>query len=256
MKYFIVADVHGFYNEMIAALEAKGFDANNPDHMLISLGDVFDRGKQPIEVMKFLNDLHKKGKAILVRGNHEDLMQHMLLNYPQGHDESNGTINTAKALAADKLGVKFISNGWIRSDWGHIARKAMTQEDYDYYTHNTVDYFETEHYIFVHGWLPVSDEAEWDAECHRYKVIDGWRDADQKTWSDARWVNGCEASLQGAFVEGKTMVCGHIHASMWHEFCDNKKAFTVFTPYIGDQVIACDACTAYSGFVNCVVLED
>lgn len=245
---------------MIAALNAKGFDAENPDHMLISLGDAFDRGKQPIEVMKFMNDLHKKGKAILVRGNHEDLMSDMLRDYPHAHDEHNGTLNTAKALAADKMGVKYVSSGWVAADWRHIANKAMRQEDYDYYNRNTVDYFETEHYVFVHGWIPTVDFTEWDDDKHHYvyrcKVAKNWREADESVWRNARWTDGCEATIQNAFVEGKTIVCGHIHSAKWHEVCGKQKAFSVFTPYMGDQVIACDACTAYSGFVNCVVLED
>ena len=31
-KYFIVADVHGFYDEMIDALNEAGFDKNNENH--------------------------------------------------------------------------------------------------------------------------------------------------------------------------------------------------------------------------------
>ena len=29
-----------------------------------------------------------------------------------------------------------------------------------------------------------------------------------------------------------------------------------FSPFIDDGIIALDACTAYSGFVNCVVIDD
>ena len=52
-KYFVVSDVHGFYDEMIKALNEAGWDKNNPNHYIISCGDVFDRGTQPKEVMKF-----------------------------------------------------------------------------------------------------------------------------------------------------------------------------------------------------------
>ena len=40
MRYFVVTDVHGFYDEMIEALDIAGFDPNNENHWLISLGDV------------------------------------------------------------------------------------------------------------------------------------------------------------------------------------------------------------------------
>ena len=32
-EYFVLSDIHSFYNEMITALDKKGFDINNKDHM-------------------------------------------------------------------------------------------------------------------------------------------------------------------------------------------------------------------------------
>ena len=32
-KLFVVADVHSFYEEMLAALKDKGFDRDDPDHI-------------------------------------------------------------------------------------------------------------------------------------------------------------------------------------------------------------------------------
>lgn len=46
MKYFIVSDVHSFYDEMMTALNESGFDKTNPDHIFVSLGDLLDRGDQ------------------------------------------------------------------------------------------------------------------------------------------------------------------------------------------------------------------
>ena len=43
-KFFVVADVHSFYDEMKQELDTAGFDINNPDHILVSCGDVLDRG--------------------------------------------------------------------------------------------------------------------------------------------------------------------------------------------------------------------
>lgn len=39
-KFFVVSDVHGFYDEMIEALNKAGFDKNNKDHVFISCGDL------------------------------------------------------------------------------------------------------------------------------------------------------------------------------------------------------------------------
>ena len=46
-KFFVISDVHGFYNEMREALDEAGFDPNNENHLLISCGDNWDRGPQP-----------------------------------------------------------------------------------------------------------------------------------------------------------------------------------------------------------------
>jgi hypothetical protein len=48
-KYFIVADVHGYFDILNQSLKEAGFDENNPEHFFVSLGDLLDRGKQPRE---------------------------------------------------------------------------------------------------------------------------------------------------------------------------------------------------------------
>ena len=44
-KFFVVSDIHGFYDIFIDALDKAGFDKNNEEHYLICCGDYFDRGK-------------------------------------------------------------------------------------------------------------------------------------------------------------------------------------------------------------------
>ena len=39
MKYYVVADVHGFYTELITALTEKGFFEDKGPHKLIVCGD-------------------------------------------------------------------------------------------------------------------------------------------------------------------------------------------------------------------------
>ena len=66
--------------------------------------------------------------------------------------------------------------------------------------------------------------------------------------------------LKGIIESGKTIVCGHWHCSFGHaryehdgsEFESNAN----FTPYRANGIIALDACTALSGKVNCIVIED
>lgn len=47
-KYFISSDIHSFYDEWINSLNDSGFDINNPSHIVIIVGDLFDRGQQAI----------------------------------------------------------------------------------------------------------------------------------------------------------------------------------------------------------------
>ena len=56
-EYFVVADVHSFYDEMMAALTNEGFDVNNPDHIVINCGDMMDRGPKSREMLDFFYNL-------------------------------------------------------------------------------------------------------------------------------------------------------------------------------------------------------
>ena len=69
-KMFIISDVHGYYDEMIKALEEAGYDENNSEHKLICLGDLTDRGAQSLAVYEYLKRLSDEDKAIVLPGNH------------------------------------------------------------------------------------------------------------------------------------------------------------------------------------------
>ena len=78
MKYFVFSDVHGYYSLLMDELKEKGFDENNDEHMLISLGDNFDRGLENYQMYEFLVKMKNLNKIILVKGNHEDLFLQLL----------------------------------------------------------------------------------------------------------------------------------------------------------------------------------
>ena len=42
--FFVVSDVHSFYDEMMIALKEKKFNINNDNHIFVSCGDLLDRG--------------------------------------------------------------------------------------------------------------------------------------------------------------------------------------------------------------------
>lgn len=73
MRYFVTADIHGYFDEFIKALNEKGFDPHNSNHRLIICGDLLDRGRQPAQIIDYV--LKNRDSIIVIRGNHEDLMQ-------------------------------------------------------------------------------------------------------------------------------------------------------------------------------------
>ena len=240
MKYFVSSDIHGFYDEWMKTLKDKGFDINNPNHKIIICGDALDRGRQPKQIIDFI--LSNKDKVIIVRGNHEDLMEEMILrNNSTSMDLSNGTAYTIVDLYPEWQISEF--------DLSKIARETRLQEMLDF----CVDYFETDHYIFVHGWIPIIENY--------YLYDENWRTARKERWQQARWTNPVEMYKYEIYEPNKIIVCGHWHCSaLWHEqYPEQYEAFgemSNFEPFITDKMIALDACTAYSKKVNVVVLND
>ena len=64
MKY-VMSDIHGCKEEYLALLEKIQF--SEQDHLYI-LGDVVDRGPEPIEI---LQDIMKRDNVTLLLGNHD-----------------------------------------------------------------------------------------------------------------------------------------------------------------------------------------
>jgi hypothetical protein len=252
-KLFVVSDVHGFYDEMKIALGDAGFDPNNEEHWLISCGDNFDRGPDPVGVMTYLQKLPRK---ILVKGNHESLFRDLCdRGYPGSHDYSNGTFDTVCDLGNAGLGNSF--------DECCLVAYNRTKNFID----SMVNYFETKNYIFVHGWVPVICKDGLPMYHRRNRMFEfnpEWRTAHYSEWEQARWLNGMDMARNGFIEPGKTVVCGHWHCSYGHminslktdnwisEFDED----AIWDPYYGDGIIAIDRCTAHTGEVNVLVLED
>lgn len=243
MKYYICSDVHGFFDILKEALDNAGFDKNNPGHIFVSLGDLLDRGKQPRECLQFVNSLERK---ILIRGNHEDLMEEMLeAGYPRTHDFHNGTYNTVIDLKGNNIDDNFEA---IKYD-----------TDYIKYISSTVDYFETKTDIFVHGWIPCFYWESWSGVRHEWSKNENWREV--QDWEPYRWLNGMEAWKNGIREKDKTIFCGHWHTSFgnyrYHQSGDCEFGETAdFSPFIDKGIVALDSCVAFSKKINVYVLEE
>ena len=263
MKYYVISDPHGFYDETMNTLVAAGYFADTGEKKLLLLGDLLDRGEQPNEIVRFMIEEDKAGRLIYVTGNHEDLMDNALseindnndvrcASAPWTHHYGNGTWNTILLLSG-------MSESEADAHPRALVQMVRSHDFYRYLRGRTVDYFETEHYVFTHGFIPCN------AVGYPYVVsatyMENWREAAPEEWRRARWYNGMQMCGKfGLKIPGKTVVVGHWRASYGHhEFegrCPECGEGADYTPYYGDGIIAIDACTKISGFVNCIVLED
>ncbi len=257
MRYYVTSDVHSFFDELKIALTEKGFFKDTEPHKLIICGDLYDRGSQASQLQDFILDLLSKDEIILIKGNHEDLILDLLHNWHKGsylqeHHYTNGTIDTVCQLTKTAM-IDMVTNTQ------KVCTDLLINPFMQKIIPAMVDYYETENYIFTHGWIPCTpiNLGLYDKE---YVYIDNWRNASKELWNKARWINGMEAAHYGIIEKEKTIICGHWHCSFGHsnyefdggEFDDNPN----FAPYIGKGIIALDACTAISKKINCIVIED
>ena len=151
-KYFVTSDVHSFFDELMVALNEKGFEIDNPDHILCVCGDLFDRGEQSRELFGFVKELQAQDRFIYVAGNHESLLfdcMHEIKcgRVPSRHHFHNGTVGTICQFCDE--------NAWIMYD---PTRRneilEVMQPVLDFISDNCVDYAEIGDNILVHGWIP------------------------------------------------------------------------------------------------------
>ena len=65
MRKFIIGDIHGCFDELIELTQKVGLTA---DDLLISLGDIVDRGNKSKDVYEYF--LNRPNSIVLI-GNHE-----------------------------------------------------------------------------------------------------------------------------------------------------------------------------------------
>ena len=260
MKYFVFGDVHSYFDIWMKALKDAGFKEDNDKHILISLGDLLDRGDKSLECLTFINSLPDYRK-ILIRGNHEDLLNIAIARrcfYP--HDIHNQTDKTVYTLVGNE------------DDEVSALQIMSTFEPWNTYVRSCVDYYELGNNVFVHGWIPYVETLSSTPE---YKVSYSVRNWKKGNWDTARWSNGMECWKNGIFLKGKTIWCGHWHTSWGHaylhgdgrEFLSKVETMYIdpitgklephvnFDPFIDKGIIAMDSCVPYSKKINVKVIE-
>jgi len=268
MKYFVVSDIHSFYDELMAGLEEKGFEKDNPEHVIISLGDLFDRGPKPVEVYNFFASLPSK-RRILIRGNHEDMYKELLVrDFPDFVDFVNGTVDTFCHIAKVKP-IALDATYWIREAkkdssidiekkllyYWNLVKERVNKSKITSFIHSNIlkDFYELDNYIFVHGFIPLREKNG------EYVYNPRWRTTSTKgEWGDSRWIPGYRKVQEGLFEKekkkDKILVCGHIHNCIIRSDI-TKKRTDDSSIYYDNQFIGIDAGTVISHKVNVLVIE-
>ena len=259
-KLFCVSDLHSFYTPVKTALDEAGFQQNNPEHLLVVCGDVFDRGNETIKLYEFLSACDNK---VLCKGNHETLYKQLLKkDFPDAYDFSNGTVRTFCNIAGmdpEELDLRLLVKQYYQSalqpninylrrkiqDAWEETRNIVAKHDITawIYSLEWKNFFESDKYVFCHSTLPSIE----------------YRTATEGAWEDAMWGNPFQVASHKYLKHGKTLCFGHFHTS-WPRakagLCSEFGEDANFDPYFGDGFIALDGCIAYTGKSNVVVLED
>lgn len=267
MKYFVFGDVHGFYSILKNELKEKGFDENNENHILISLGDNFDRGSENIEMYQFLKEMKGKNKIILIKGNHEDLLLDVFKRGAATQiDVNNGTYGTLNQFY--NYYFKLYDSKLTDNDLHDLYSK-MKNDGFIDFINDMQDYYETKNYVYTHGFIPIDGIINYyyNSNC---SYNPDWRNSTSQKFKEARWINGIEMSIKyNINVPNKKVVIGHFHSSYGNVRKDMPKGLSdsiykkyefsnldYFLPYEDDNIIALDACTVYTNKINILVIEE
>ena len=235
VKIFAVSDIHGHKTKLEEVLDKAGFNKNSDEHMLIVLGDLFDRGGENRATFDYFNGINNK---ILLRGNHEDILQETLtLGTVDLMQQINGTVGTLLDFFPSYSGGRYCS--------ARNPKERKISDELKRLINSMPVYFESDNYVFTHGWLPV----------YNCKIKPDWRYSGSGKWRAARWERWNRYYGITEIPFEKNLVVGHTSASYGSDF-DNTRSSECYDIFYGDKMIAIDGLTVMSGVVNCFVTED
>lgn len=250
-KYFVFSDVHGESEALQTSLKEAGYDKYNPRHILVSLGDNFDRGPDSKGVC---NILFHRQDTVLVKGNHEGFLEEMLEKGIEGefvlfnilHNGLDKTLESFSNCSIERVVSAADFNAMIdiaKDNVRHYCSKGLLQKIKDMPL-----YYETKNYIFVHaGFEP---DMPWQTSSQ-----------DVMLWD-------IEYSHIPIRSTNKTVVIGHNHAFRVRNRAkeDGYRESPVGLPWTGNtdenapvrigNKIAIDPCSNLTHKVNVLVIED
>lgn len=128
MRRFVVGDIHGELDKLIQVLNLCGFD--NLSDLLISIGDLSDRGKDSWGVVELLMSINN---LIFIRGNHDYQMLQWLHT---GNYNQNWLVNGGDKTVSSYEDVK------MKNKDKHVS-----------FYESAIPYYVIDNKCFVHGGL-------------------------------------------------------------------------------------------------------
>lgn len=278
MRYFIISDVHGEYDKMIAALQAAGF--NKETDCLVSNGDFCDRGPKSLEVLRFFFSCPHR---FLLWGNHDAaLYRHLYRGVPFDiSDVSNGEVQTFFSFL--KQGEANRQKSFSSSDLCIYKLRYFSDSDAEEarrlfyrYCGEAIFSLEFPDCIITHGWVPNyrvqlkmsgdvyhnCDEKgrpqSWEDYWRSHSTVEDWYE--YGLWADTSRV------IRNNFFPNKQMIVGHFWACLIAgDFTDQDyflnreitRPFACSPIFKNDKVVAIDGCSNIeSGHVNVYIIDE
>lgn len=193
-KYFALSDIHG-RDINLSHFVKKGFELKNPNHIIVLVGDYFDRNEKNLLVLRFIEKYKKllKERFIVLKGNHDEF----IFNFIE-YIEKNISIN--EVLHHDEVNLeRWLRNGGditIRQLFGpykgkYTATKEKNLKRLKRFQNYVQDFYETDSYIFTHA--AISED----------RIVDVWN----------------RDFLHQGFNTNKTTVIGHTMHKYLTEVC-------------------------------------
>jgi len=246
-KYFLFSDVHGEFSALLASLDKAGFEPENENHILIGVGDYFDRGNENKQILNFLIEYKEKERFQGIYGNHDQMLDHFLTGRSNGindfiHNGMEKTLNNLSGLDSGNYMLKYpqvvidkiLENNRNILDFLNSLEDKIVIEKYE-----IIHAGYTEKYV-----SKDTEETVW--------LVDNWTNTEKFIESFN------ESEL---YDPDKIYIFGHWHArklnnkfnkqknNLEHGFVVDDKTFEY------ENFIGLDACTNLSGFVNIYIIE-
>jgi hypothetical protein len=236
-KYFLFGDSHGEFDALTASLAAKGFDESNANHILFSVGDLFDRGNQNVKIYEYLQRFADLNRLHMVLGNHDQMLLDFLsMNFATFafNIKHNGFFETVREFA--KLGENDKQYQWRFKVWAIYSRIQNNFPRLHSFLKSMVSGgFLLDNYAITHGGFNLDIvEGKWYPEC----------------WGKTPFFVKHAQNFPTKFK----FVFGHWHAwRLKQEFENTKEIHS--DPFIYKNFIGLDAMTNISKIVNIFVVE-